>query len=89
MATAKKTDETYKVKLTLTKAEAETLHIILGLVGGNPVNSPRKYADSIQEALDKIGVTNSVSMEYGSNGLDRTNGDITFYEDPNLIQSYS
>jgi hypothetical protein len=44
------------VTLVMTKAEAETLRVILGRVGGNPEKSPRRYAARIFAALGDAGV---------------------------------
>lgn len=40
-----------KVTLEINQTEAITLLAILARVGGSPINSPRKYADSIYTAL--------------------------------------
>ena len=51
-----------EVVLTLSKEEAETLLAILGRVGGSPVTSRRKYAQSIFYALGDL------SLNYNSAG---------------------
>jgi hypothetical protein len=44
-----------QVTLILTDAEAQTLADILGMIGGNPVTTRRKHADSIDNALSSVG----------------------------------
>jgi hypothetical protein len=44
------------VSLLLSKEEAETLRSIFRKIGGSPVNSPRKHADSIDDALQGAGI---------------------------------
>ena len=50
-----------EVVLTLSKDEAETLLAILGRVGGSPVNSRRKYAQSIFYALGDLSLDENPS----------------------------
>lgn len=57
MASAKKT-----VTLTLSGEEAVTLCAILGHVGGDPVASGRRHADSILDALNKVAVDSVGAM---------------------------
>lgn len=49
-ATVKET-VTKKIRLTLSEEEAIVLQAILLKVGGDPSDSPRKYADSIRWAM--------------------------------------
>lgn len=42
--------------LRLTDAEARTLAVVLGLVGGHNVDSPRKHTDAAHKALIDAGV---------------------------------
>ena len=44
-----------EVQLTLSKAEAQTLVDVIGLAGGCPSTTRRKYADNIMDALGKVG----------------------------------
>jgi len=52
----KKEEKQTGVSLELSMAEAETLRVILQHVGGDPKNSPRKYADRLRRALSAAGV---------------------------------
>ena len=54
MATANVHTETI-VTLRVSEAEAKALAAILGAVGGDPVNSSRKHADSVARALREAG----------------------------------
>jgi len=56
MAKAKKVTDTYAFILKLTTDEAMALKWVLGKVGGDPDNTPRKHIDSIDAALGKIGI---------------------------------
>ncbi len=47
-----------QVTLTLTEAEAQTLADILGMIGGHPLTTRRKYAESISDALHSVGFDN-------------------------------
>jgi hypothetical protein len=42
------------LQLDLSDGEADFLQAILSLVGGNPTDSPRKYQESISNALRKV-----------------------------------
>jgi hypothetical protein len=55
MSTMRKVEETREpcVVLRLSTDAANVLMVILAHVTGDPVNSPRKHADSIEDALEK------------------------------------
>lgn len=68
MAEATKKTETItvtKVTLILDEAEARTLRAILGHVGGDEHNSPRKHADAVAAALGKAGFASPTSTAEG------------------------
>jgi hypothetical protein len=57
MATASmKTITTHTVTLELSHDEARFLRAITNLISGSPDNSRRKFADSIEQALEKASV---------------------------------
>ena len=74
MATAKV--ETYI--LTLDKDEAETLLIILQLIGGSPARSRRKFADSVARALETAGVKMYHAYNVETADCDRATGAVRF-----------
>ena len=57
-------------KLDLTREELCVVHSIMALVGGCPFTSHRKYADSIAQKIDDLGLgINTIPSpfyEYGS-----------------------
>jgi len=58
MAKATKIPEyNYTVNLELTAKEARTLVNIVRSVGGDPVQSARKYSQNIEQALSNAGIT--------------------------------
>lgn len=50
------------VDLHLSEAEAEVLYVILGNVGGDPNNSPRKHASDVRNALSGVVTPYMVKM---------------------------
>ena len=44
------------IELVMTHEQAGTLVSVLGLVGGNPDMSARKYIDDVLEALEAAGI---------------------------------
>jgi len=49
-------EDSYTVNLELTAKEARTLVNIVRSVGGNPVQSARKYSQNIELALENAGI---------------------------------
>lgn len=44
------------VRLTLNYEEASTLAVILSHIGGSPIDSPRRHAKAVAEALASLGI---------------------------------
>lgn len=62
--------ETVGINLKLSNEEASFLKNLLGKVGGTSTNSPRKYSDSIAEALDSVNVSNpEYRVDYGQGAV--------------------
>lgn len=57
-ATVKETHKvvTREYTLTLTEAEAQTLAVVMAMVGGDPDTTPRKHANAIANALYESGI---------------------------------
>ena len=62
------------VTLKLSEDEARVLKQIMGHIGGSPINSPRKFADSINVALVDAGVIGA------DHSLERENKGIYFMD---------
>ena len=66
-----------EVQLTLSKAEAQTLVDVIGLAGGCPSTTRRKYADNIMDALGKVGYHYNPSAH--SEGGDLESSEVYFH----------
>lgn len=63
--------EIARITLDLNLKEAEFLRFLLDRVAGDPVKSPRKFSNSINQALREAGVDHPA---YDSNALDSAAG---------------
>ena len=52
-----------RIQLTLTRAEAQTLQIIMHHIGGSPNDTRRMHADAIREVLSDAGIHTIWSSE--------------------------
>lgn len=81
MATAtKKTVTVDVVTLELTGDEAQVLQDILSHVGGSPVNSRRKFASSITNALTDAGFHEDSHELFGEGLQDMGGSNLHFYD---------
>lgn len=62
-----------KISLTMTLREAQTLRQLFLNIGGSQNNSPRKHTDTLDRALQEIGITAASHLLLGNSGF--------FYED--------
>lgn len=53
-----------RVELILSVEEARFVRDLMGMVGGNQINSRRRHADSIIDALNSAGIYSSITDEY-------------------------
>lgn len=63
MATAKKIIPTpeFKVALTLSRAETETLMAIFQKIGGSPATTRRRHVDAMREALEELNIADKAA----------------------------
>lgn len=59
------------VLLSLSRIEAAALKAIMQRIGGNPLNTVRKYSESIEDALISVGVKwqNQIPCEHRDTGI--------------------
>lgn len=70
MANAKRTDGMWHtVKLKLSENEANFLADLMQVIGGHPVTSRRRHADSIRQALKAVELNGIGSNDFSNDGL--------------------